>query len=183
MMVVACYSLFVSEQTAASAAKPGGTTTTLPLNDNARRRLQKNIRTGRVFLLLGVLTTAGVIVGIVAAKTAAFICLLPAAGYFAWAFYKFSIESARDLRVGTMERYQGPWQERTFIKMAHTNPQYRLYVQPPTLEQPVMIRRTALVRSVRQAGVNDEWVSGSGQLEYTTRSRQPLTYSRHPTGR
>jgi hypothetical protein len=142
----------VSEPTSALPANPGGTTTTLPLSNNARQRLKKSIRTGRLFLFVGVLITAGVIVGIIAAKNAVFICLLPAAGYLAWAFYKASIQSARDLRVGTMERYQGPWQERTLIKMAHSNPQYRLYVQPPTLNQPVMIRRTALARSVRQAG-------------------------------
>lgn len=169
--------------TEAAKAEQGGTTTTLPLSDNARRGLQKNIRTGRAFLAVAILITAGVIAGIIAAGNAVFVVLLPAAGYLAWAYYYNAVQAARDLREGTLVRYTGPWRERTQIRGVHSSAQYRLYVQPPNLTQPVMIRRSALAKSARQAGIGDEWTSSGGQLEYTTRSHQPLTYSRHASAR
>jgi hypothetical protein len=176
----ACYCLLVSEATSASAAQPHGTTRTVPLSKHARELLHKTIKAGRISLALAVLVTAGAIGGSIAAKNAVFISFLPAAGYFAWIFYKTSIRSMQDLREGTMVRYQGHWQERTAAKRVGNSTQYRLYVQTPSLDQPLIIRQPALVKSVYQAGVDIDWVSSGGKIEYATRSLQPLTYERRP---
>ena len=163
---------------AAAEAQQGGTTTTLPLSDIARKGLQKRIRSGRICLLIAILLTGGIITGI-AASGAVFIIFLPLAGFLGWMYYMNSFMGVRDLRDGTMVRYTGTWRERTRIKQTRSGAVYRLYVQPPNLTQPVLFRKSALARSARQAGTGDEWTSSGGQLEYTNCCHQPLTYSRH----
>jgi hypothetical protein len=149
-----------------------GQTTRQPLADSSRKVLGTRTRTGYVFLGFAVLATGGAVAGLIAGQPGT-LALIVVAVMLAWYAYSYTGEAREDLRVGTEDHYEGPWQQRVVTRTRKSDV---VFIKLPTFDAPLRLERQSLASALRRRGVTDQWSPGSGQISYTSINQQALRF-------
>jgi hypothetical protein len=144
-----------------------GTTTTIPLSPEYRKPLEKTRRTGLIYLTVAVLVAAGAVIGIALTGTFVFLVFLPVSAFLGWAFYTNGLTPIRTLRAGTLQRYEGPWNERVVSFSVGRQTAYRAQIAIPGLAHALIVRNPPVVNGFRKDGVTENWSPGGGWITYT----------------
>jgi hypothetical protein len=155
---------------------PEGQATRLPLADASRKLLRSKLRIGYVLLFFAIAATAGIVIG-VAVSTPGIIAFLPVAAYLWWAFYSFGVKAMQDLRVGTEDHYDGPWEQRLLRRFRLPDV---VAVKIPNVDAVLTISSQRTVSALARAGLRSEWSPAAGRIAYTSVNHQTLTVLHGP---